>query len=114
MPDSIGFQLDLGPGPKTIYARFRNDFEMVENLSDNIEPAPINPSLNINHNAAFSASNDVWIFPQAQGVDLWCKFSEDSAFSGIDWTAFADSFAYQLSPGNTTKSVYGKFKGFYL
>jgi|GEM_PF-1096180 len=109
MPDSAAFQLALGPGPKTVYARFRSDFEIVENLNDNIEPAPINPSLNINHNEVFTAANDVWIFPSAQGVGLWCKFSEDSTFTGLSWNPIADSVAFQLSPGNSTKTVYGKF-----
>jgi len=109
MPDSLSFQLPTGPGPKIIYARFKNDFGIIENAADDIEPIPMNPYFNINHNNIFTAAKDVWIFPQAQGVDLMCKYSEDSTFTGLDWADVTDSSAFELSMGNDLKTVYGKF-----
>jgi hypothetical protein len=109
--DSISFILDSGEGAKTVYAKFKNDFDIESAIvSDDIAPLPMNPNLNIAHNATYTPTRNVWIFPSADGSNLTGKISEDNTFGGISWQFLTDSVEFILSTGNNLKTVYGIFK----
>ena len=107
--DSSEFVLSFGAGMKTVYARYSNDFDIVEDCQAGISPLAMNPQFNINHGAVYTASQQVWLFPQAEGDSIYCKFSEDSTFAGSVWQVLADSLSFSLSATNDIKTVYGRF-----
>jgi len=108
--DSSQFVLSTGEGVKTVYIRFRNDFEAESGiLQDSIEPQAMNPSFNIAHNAQYTPSTQVWLFPTVTGANIQCKFSENSGFTGALWQDYADSASFTLSSGAGAKTVYAKF-----
>ena len=110
LTDSVMFTLSTGGGVKTVFAEFRNDFAMTESVFDNITPLPMNEQFNINHDDNSTPISQVWLFPQVAGSNIEFKFSEDISFSGVEWNDLADSISFPLSPGLTTKTVYGIFK----
>ncbi|NQS97793.1 MAG: hypothetical protein HQ591_05010 [candidate division Zixibacteria bacterium] len=112
--DSLDFVLSTGEGAKVVYGKFINDFGIIETCQDTILPLPMNPALTINYDDAYTAVRDVWLFPQAQGMEIFCKFSEDAAFTGVDWIPLADSIAFNLSEGGGGKTVYGIFRNVFL
>ena len=111
LSDSLSFTLSTGAGTKTVYAKIKNDFEIESAvIEDDIDPEPMNPSFNIAHNAQYTSTRQVWLFPSASGVNLKFKFSEDSTFSVVSWQTLSDSVSFTLSTGAGTKTVYAKIK----
>ena len=104
------FTLSTGSGIKTIYVRFQNDFEIDTTLSDQIQPQPMNPDFNVSHNAQYTSTRQVWLFPSATGANLKCKFSENNQFPGVNWVNYADSVSFTLTTGVGTKKVFCKIK----
>ena len=107
--ETIDWELSSGEGSKTVWVEFRSEFEITEAASDSILPLPISAECNINHGAEFTASRQVWIFPQGAGENLQMMFSEDQSFSGVSWEDWADSTEFVLSTGAGIKTVYGRF-----
>ena len=104
-------ELETGAGTKTVQARFAYaDGDTSWVVSDNIQPQPLNPMLNIAHDSTYTPTRQVWLFPSAQGSNLMCKYSEDSTFTGINWQTITESVEFTLSTGAGTKTVYAKFK----
>ena len=105
------FQLSTGDGQKTVYAIFKNDFEIITIVvMDNILPQQINPSITIANGSQYTASRDVLLSLSATGSNLQMKLSEDSTFTSIAWQAFSSSANFQLSTGEGQKTVYAIFK----
>ena len=109
LTDSVEFELSSGEGMKTVFGRFKNDFDIIAAAADSILPLPMEPSITINRGAAYTINRDVWIYPLAAGTGLECKLSEDVNFTGVEWVACADSLPFELSAGNALKTVYAKF-----
>ena len=112
--ETLTWQLSTGAGEKRVYVDFKNDFDIIETASDAIEPLPMESGFSINHNSAYTAARVVWLFPQAEGVSLQCKFSEDSAFAGVSWQPLADSTSFSLSTGEGDKVVYARIRNDFL
>ncbi|MFC2088078.1 FISUMP domain-containing protein [Calditrichota bacterium] len=107
----INFQLSIGEGIKRVYTIYKNDFEIEsEIVFDDIEPQPIEPSINIANGEKYVPSPNVELILSASGLNLAMKLSEDSTFSGINWQAFNSQVNFQLSTGEGQKKVFAIFK----
>ena len=104
--------LAAGEGIKTVYARFKNDFEIESNIiNDQISPQPINPSILINNGDDSTAVRFVTLNISANGENLLMKISpEDSLFTDIDWENYSTSKPCTLSEDYENKIVYAMFK----
>lgn len=109
--DSIIFRLSATQAKKTVYAKFKNDFEIESSrLFQEISPQPISDAtLNINENAKYATNRLVNLRISASGASLM-KISEDSLFSTGSWVNFKSASKFQLSTTEGEKFVHLKVK----
>ena len=109
--NAINFMLSTGEGPKMVYAKFKNDFEIESAVVfDDILPQPMNPGITIAGGAQYSATRSVELTLTATGSNLAMKVSEDSSFAGLNWQPYQNKINFTLSTGEGVKTVYAKFK----
>jgi formylglycine-generating enzyme required for sulfatase activity/fibronectin type 3 domain-containing protein len=107
---TLNFDLSSGAGTKTVYAQFKNDFEVEsEIVSDDIMPQPINPGIIIAGGAQYTPTRDVSITLSASGTNLRMKVSQDSMFTDSDWQNYSSPLSFNLSSGAGSKTVYVQF-----
>jgi uncharacterized protein (TIGR02145 family) len=107
----LNFELSNGVGTKTVYARFKNDFEIESEVaSDNILPQPMNPEIIIAGGVQYTPTRNVQITLSASGTNLMTKVSQDSTFTEIDWENYSSPINFVLSTGSGNKTVYAMFK----
>jgi len=107
---SKALSLSKGKGKKTVYAHFKNDFEIEETISDNIEPALVsNASIKINDNSQYTSTRDVIVTISADFA-AEMQISEDSTFTGSLWETYSTTKNATLSTGDGAKKVYSKFR----
>jgi uncharacterized protein (TIGR02145 family) len=104
--------LSSGSGNKTVFVKFRNDFEIESQIvSDNILPQPLtNASISIAGGAQYTSTRNVELTHSVTGDNLQMKISEDSTFAGLNWQTFTTPINFQLSTGVGVKRVYVQFK----
>lgn len=108
--DSLMWFLESGEGMKVVYAQFKDDFEIVETVSDTIYPLPMTADLSINRDAQYTLNRLVWLYPQAGGTGITCTYSLDSSFPLPAWSPMTDSVQFTLNAGGGAKVVYGRFR----
>lgn len=75
--------------------------------------APQVSALTLNNGATTTASRTIMIKNECSsthGTPAYYIVSENAAFTGANWTIYNSSFNFNLSSGNTTKTVYFKVK----
>ena len=109
--ETRNFKLSSGEGTKTVYAKFKNDFEIEsEIINDTIEPLPMEPTLLVAEGAQFTTTQQVKVDLSATGTNIKMQVSTDSAFVNAGWENLAETKIITLPAGDGTKGVYAKFK----
>lgn len=110
------FTLSVGDATKTVYIRFKDNAGNVSlATSDDIvldTAAPTSGSVSINSAATYATSRNVTLTISAldstSGV-YQMQVSEDPAFAGASWEAYAPSKAFTLAATDGTRTVYVRF-----
>lgn len=103
--------LQFGEGIQIVSAFLKNDFEIVsEIVSAEIEPLPINPSIEIidQNQDGFTSVRLLDLRLTAGGARLKMIISEDSTFESSEIVNFETEPQFLLSSGSTEKTIYAK------
>jgi len=111
--DSLQWELAAGVGTKTVHVKVRNDFLIEAEASDQIDPAPLNPSVVIAGGAVQTATRNINLRLWAVGATQM-QVSNDPFTGDEQWIPFADSLQWQLATGTGTKTVYIKVRNDFL
>ncbi len=104
--------LEKGEGKKTVYLKVKYDNGTEsDTVSAEINPTPINGSIEIDHPfyTKYAYKRQINLKLQATGTNLRMKISEDSTFSDVEWEPFSLKKEFELSTGGELKTVYAKF-----
>jgi len=105
------WDLLTGDGTKSVYVKFRNDFEIESELvSDIINPQSMDPFIIISYGDEYTSTVNIDLLLGADGYNLMTKYSEDSTFTGLNWLALNSPTPFQLSNGDGIKKVFAVFK----
>ena len=103
--------LPAGDGTKTVYAKFKNDFEIESaTISDDILPQPMKPEIIISDGSTYTSTRETVLNLKATGENLYMKVSQDSGFTNVSWEEYTTSKNMTLPDGDGAKTVYAKFK----
>lgn len=106
---TVAWELEAGGGIKTVRARIRNDFSMLDEVMDTISPAPLNPSLVIAGGAESTSTRAVELSLTAVGAtEVMISNTPDHA--GSIWRDYATTAAWELVAGPGAKTVYAKYR----
>lgn|GEM_PF-1156997 len=108
--DSLYFHLSSQPQMKTVFAKFKNDFE-IESLVLKRQIIPQNittATIRLNNSARYTAQRDVQLALEALGAEFM-KVSEDSSFTNLAWQNFSANLNFRLSAGEGQKMIYAQF-----
>lgn len=109
--DSVSFTLSPGAGTKTVYAKFKNDFEIESNtLSDQISPHPMNPAVNIQPDSAYINHSNVNLsLPNVGALQMKLNTFLDSA--SVAWQNYVSQFDnFNLGSGDGLRRIYAWFR----
>lgn len=108
--DSLQFHLSVAPETKTVYAQFRNDFEIEsEIISQTIRPVPVQSAeILINQGAKYCKNAKVNLSLNAHGAQH-VKISENAELTGATWQRFQPALSFELSAEDGPKTIYFKF-----
>ncbi len=107
---SARFELSTGQNVKILYARIRNDFEIIsEVVSDSIRPAIMTPAISINEGEEFTPDLNLRLsMPGVSALEMQVSEAED--FSDSNWEAYAQECPFILTPGDGIRTVYARFR----
>ena len=103
--ETKSWTLKTGAGTKTVYAKFRNDFEIESELVfDTIEPKMVtNYSFTINGGTDTTNSLNVVLNIQAEDA-THMMIANDASFTGAFWEPYAETKNWTLSPGGKNQN----------
>jgi formylglycine-generating enzyme required for sulfatase activity len=107
--DFIQWNLDSGLGTKTVHVNVRNDFLIEADASDQIEPAQINPNLNILPDSLFINHLDI-ILNMPNTFASQMKFAESLDTTLTNWLPYQAQFDWNLTSGEGWKEIYAWFR----
>ncbi len=111
--EAVDWELMTGAGVKSVFARVRNDFLIEAEASDQIEPAALNPELNIEEEFTNQTAVSVLIPPSVGAIEMKIANVPDSSL--VNWQPYSESLDWSIPPGDGWKRVYGWFKNdFYV
>ncbi len=106
----LDWELDIGPGNKTVYARLRNNFLIEQTVSDDIEPAELAAMLIIADGADTTLTRTVSLDFSATGA-FEMQIANGSPPSGDTWESFSSEVLnWVLDTGQGTKTVYARLR----
>jgi len=109
MRDSLSWMLEEGQGTKIVHVKVRNDFLIEGEASDQIEPATLNPSLQILPDSIYINHTDVTLsMPNVGATEM--KISNSSDFASASWQQYQEQISWNLEVGDGWKRVYAWFR----
>ncbi len=107
---TLNWRLESGSGTKTVYACFRNNFLIEESVTAGIEPAEIDPEVNIlPEDSLYLNHREIVLF--MSGINaLEMLIQETEQPMGNDWIPYGETFTYTVAPGDGWKSLYAWFR----
>ncbi len=105
--EAVDWELTTGAGVKTVYANVRNDFLIEGDVSDQIEPTTLNPSLVINHDEEITNDSDLHLSMLDVGA-LEMQVSELDNFSNVEWIDYEGEIDFKVEDGSIV--IHARFR----
>ncbi len=104
------WQLTTGYGTKRVYLKVAfGSGDTSEAVTDEIEPAELNPNLRILPDSLFINHTEVTLsMPNVGATEMMIADNPDG--TGADWQPYQPEISWNLSPGDGWKKVYGWFR----
>jgi len=110
---TLSWTLSLPDGPKTLYAKFRdeagNETALVSSSIILDTTPPTHARILINGGASFTKTSTVHLTLAAEEATEMLV-SNDPAFAGASWMPLADSLSWTLPWGDGEKNIFAKFR----
>ncbi len=107
--ESLNWELPAGAGAKTVYLMVRNYFLIEAEASDQIEPQPIEASIDITSDSRYINRREVTLSLETTGA-LRMKLANTEDSARVEWQNYAGELVWSLSAGDGWKHIYAWFK----